>query len=525
MGDGDGAADEIWRPGYDGPDPIAPPIRPFPAPTTDPTRPTDRAGVAGPTSPAGPTSSAGPTSPAGPVVRVGAGATDRPPGRARSGRRRLERSVGGAAVVVVVAVVAIVVTIGGDDERGSAVPEAAPIEVDERAGLPGPEGDGSVGADPRRLPTRLDLRWTRALDAPRSADAWIEVAGDAVVVARGSTGGGATLEALDSATGRPRWSVGLEARLAAVDHVATGSSALVLLVDGELVGVDLATGGRAWSLVPDVGTRAVDVEHLVGTAFLAVPSGPSSVLVAADTGLVVGWIDGERVGTDGAGTWYVRRGSEVVAYDLADGWSEPVAVAEGVGAPVVAVVDGDVVASGLGAWSSTIGVDEVPARLRRFPVGGVERLPPAAGIVPLVGPSFAVEARREVFGVVADEDGLEIGWEREGVITDSFPTVRGRLVLVASRGGATQAIVDGRTGATVTVLTLVPGVFDSLIVAGDGIVTRATARGGTRLAALDLDGRELWSVKGVRDLAVGVGEVVTVARTEDGLTVARFTDP
>jgi hypothetical protein len=60
------------------------------------------------------------------------------------------------------------------------------------------------------------------------------------------------------------------------------------------------------------------------------------------------------------------------------------------------------------------------------------------------------------------------------------------------------------------------GVFDRLVVAGNGILTKKVAPDGTRLAGLDLDGREMWSIRDVASASVGDRLIVTTTRLDDG---------
>jgi len=111
---------------------------------------------------------------------------------------------------------------------------------------------------------------------------------------------------------------------------------------------------------------------------------------------------------------------------------------------------------------------------------------------------------------------MRFAWKRDGVVTAMYPTERGFLVQAASEGGAAQTIYDGRTGDDVVALTMTPGLFDWLVVTGNGILTKKTSSDGARLAGLDLDGDEIWSIRDVTAASVGDRLIVTTTRLDDG---------
>jgi hypothetical protein len=106
-------------------------------------------------------------------------------------------------------------------------------------------------------------------------------------------------------------------------------------------------------------------------------------------------------------------------------------------------------------------------------------------------------------------DTATVAWSRgDGVVMEHHPVVGGSLVQLATRGGASMQLVDGRTGATVEHFTMVPGVLQALVVAGDGAVVLGTSDVGPRLVGIELDGTERWSIPGSTPVVVGDRVVV-----------------
>lgn len=544
----DDPGDEIWRPGYDGPRPVSGPI----SLATEPEPQATRAGEKDPISnrtvvdgepvpgtrgePAPGTT--GEPAPGTRTTGMQTAPSSSGPSPWWGGRFSSVRPIGpvvGALVVVAGIVIAAVVTSNGND--GSA-------DSNADAGIDGiAEGDGSdrvvtapqavlpdlvaasgvpfAGADPKRLPDTLDPIWSSVIAAGDTDDVWVEVVDRrTALVAFGedaiSRGGSSTLQVLDAETGEQRWTNELEVPLRSASFVAATPDSIALVVGGTLTGLDSATGETVWRFERIPGMLDGDVGRLAGTELLAIGlSDGSSTLVDIDSGDAAGRLDGPTIGTDQLGRWYVRRGNDIVEYDLADGFSEPTLLAADVGDPLVAVVGRDVIASGPDGWTASYESDEwIPKE--RDVLEGADDLPSATGILPMIGSTFVVTGAGEVAGAVLGDRTLRSGWMRDGIATATYPTERGFLVFVVSQGGAVQSIVDGRTGDIVDTLTMTPGFLESLAITGNGILTKKTFSDGGRLAGLDLDGVEMWSITDVTTASVGDRMIVTTTRLDDG---------
>jgi PQQ-like domain len=519
----DGAGDEIWRPDYDGPPPLSMPIRLAATSRSegaDRRRPAVR--VSPRSEPGADTASVPPSFEPAPVIR------------SRSDRRLSPRTVGAVvAVVAVSAVGALTATRSGDTpDDPAAVPAVSSNEFaggqrterDELPDVAAISGVPFAGADPKRLPETLDPIWSMSFGAAESDDVWVEVVDrQRALVATGgggtSTTGSSTLRLLDAETGVTRWSSDVAVPLRSVTFVAANSESIALVVDRTLTGIDSASGAAVWAFELDPAVVGNDVERLAGTDLLAVdsPDG-TSTLVAMASGETVGRLAGPRIGTDHVGDWYVRRGRDIVRYELADGFQEPSLVVSAVEDPVVAMIGPDVLTSGPQGWKASF---ESDGSVRRAPepVANADDLPAATVVVAMLGSTFVVAASGSIVGAELDGRELRSAWTREGAMIATYPTERGFLVHAATEGGAVQTIYDGRTGEVVDTLAMTAGVFDRLVVTGNGILTKKVAFDGTRLAGLDLDGIEMWSIKDVAAAAVGDHLIVTTTRLDDGSIV------
>ncbi len=487
VADPDDMNDEIWKPDYQGPAPVSPPIR-FPL----------KADLARPVSKQDP----------------GPAAMD------RRQRRPAARTVVG--IVAVVAVSATVVTLVTDsDEEPPAATSASAVERYELPDVVAANGVPFAGADPRRLPDTLDPIWSQSVPAAEGDDVWVEVIDRrSVLVAIGpdqtEPTGSSVLQSLDAETGVIQWSSDLSVPPSSVALVAANADTVTLIVDGTLTGISAATGEEAWAFQRTATLAESNVERLIGTDLLAIGSpDATSTLVDMSTGDTVGQLDGPTIATDQLGRFYVRRGDDIVRYDLDDGFRKPTVVAAGLDDPVAAVVGGKVITSGPEGWTASIESDE---RLgtERGPLDGSEDFPTAAAILSMVGTNFVVAGAGAIVGADLDGRDMRFAWKRDGTVTAMYSTQRGFLVHAASRGGAAQTIYDGRNGNAVVALTMTPGFFDSLVVTGNGILTKKTDSDGPRLAGLDLDGNEMWAIRGATVLSVGDRLIVTTTRLDDG---------
>ena len=96
---------------------------------------------------------------------------------------------------------------------------------------------------------------------------------------------------------------------------------------------------------------------------------------------------------------------------------------------------------------------------------------------------------------------------------------------MATDGGAQQRVIDSSTGRTIVDLELRPGTFTTLSLAANGVVVQDYADGELVRVALDLDGRERWSLPGSGPFAVGPGVIVDVDDSDAVVRVSAFGDP
>ena len=487
VADPDDVNDEIWRPGYQGPAPVSAPVR-FPLETD-------------------------------PVPRL----SEQDPGSATVGRpRRRPATLTIAGIVAVVAMSATIVTFvtNSNDEPADSTSVPA-VERYELPDVVATSGVPFAGADPRRLPETLDPIWSRSVPAAESDEVWVEVIDRRFVLvavgpAQTAPTGSSVLQSLDAETGVTQWSIDLTMSPSSLTLVASNADTIVLIVDGTLTGIDAAAGEAVWAFESGPALVESNVERLAGTDLVAIgsPDG-TSTLVSVTSGETVGQLDGPTIATDQLGQFYVRRGDDIVRYDRGDGYSSPTVVAAGLDEPVVAVVGRRVITSETDRWTATIADDERLGTERQL-LDGSEDFPTAAAILPMVGTTFVVAGGGTIVGADLDGQEIRLAWERDGTVTAMYPTERGFLVHAATQGGADQTIYDGRDGTAVVTLTMTPGLFDALVVAGNGILTKKTDPDGARLAGLDLDGNEIWAIRGVTAASVGDRLIVTTARLDDG---------
>ncbi len=492
--------DAIWKPGYDGPPPEpSPPVESLDEPPVEP-----------------------------PVE------TQDDPRDDHTVRRR-----GAVPTFAVAAAVAAVVVVAGAlvvlDPFASSAPGQG---TDGGADVVGPP-DRSVfgGTEDRRLPRTATELWTVDLDDV--GDHWAEVIGRELVVvaversgAAGSEESNAALLALDALTGAQRWTLPLSAGPSEVAVVGSVDDLLVVEQPGDpgptVIGVDMATGEARWTTNarPNLGHVG-----LRGTRFVArLPSPPDRFvsLIDASSGNEVGEIasdpaaDGHPGGwiTDGGGIWYSIVDGEILALDLTSELVSPTTVGELDAGPVTPVVVGDRIVAVDDAGSIVL----VEPDGRRSVMGS--SVPsPARSLTPVSGSDFVVTAPGAIAGVVVDGDAVTVAWQRAGGAEVGYhPIEGGTLLQVATRGGAAIELVDAASGDTIEQLVMVPGVLQALVVAGDGVVVLRRAALGTRVAGVDLDGTERWSILGAEPVIVGDRIVVRAAAGAAGLRLTTYGD-
>ena len=304
------------------------------------------------------------------------------------------------------------------------------------------------GPDSRRLPQRATELWS--VDVESAGDVWVEAIGRDLVVAaversvaaasdQGSADPVTDLVALDALSGDQRWTLPLAARPSDLSIVGSIEDVLVIQRAGES------------------GPAVVGVDLATGETRWSADDGPALGHVAI-------------VGTTSIARLPVSPDGPVVRIDAVTG-SE------------VGTSPGDPTAIGV------VSID-VP-------------LPPGSKL-PVAGSNVVMTGAGSISGVVVEGDTETVVWTRTGgAVVARHPVDGGVLLQVATRGGAGMELVDGLTGQTVENLAMVPGALQALVVAGDGIVVLRPAAVGTKLAGLELDGTERWSLLGSEPVVVG----------------------
>jgi outer membrane protein assembly factor BamB len=330
--------------------------------------------------------------------------------------------------------------------------------------------------------------------------------------------------ALDALTGDERWTLRLAGVPPQVAVVGVVDDVLVLEEAGTdgptLAGVDVTTGELRWS----TGAAASDGHvGLAGTPFIArLPSSPDELvaLIDATSGREVGAIRSDptaagRPGgwsTDGRGTWYMSVGGVVSAHDLRAELGEATVVARvGEASTPSLVVDGRLALVDDSGAITLQGVDG------SSPVAVSAEVPTLArSLTPVSDLAFVVAAPGTITGVAVEDDAATVAWSQRGgsVVMDHHPVVGGSVIQLATQGGGAIQLVDGLNGESVEQLTMTPGALQALVVAGDGAVVLRSSATGVRLAGIDFDGTERWSIPGSEPVIVG-DRIVVRATSSD----------
>lgn len=519
--------DEIWRPGYDGPEPVA--------------------------------STA--------VIDAAA----RTHGRSERPLRRRTRGmpviVGALACgLAVVASIAVSVSVRDVVARGT-LAAGQPLAVADAAVGHAQTSDDPVGreessaplddlgrplamSDQPRIPDALGQRWTTELaplgaDSGASATTWIEAIGDRyVVVGIGDTralSGPSAVHVLDAATGRSIWVAQFESRLDRIRFVDVIGQSFVVVVDSDAVAFDVATGNELWSkeLTPADGGLQ-HIERLDGTDLLGLFSldpDRSVVVLNPATGATVAEMIGEIIGNDLQGRWHVLRGGKVFEFDLGvrgvpagSAGAQPGAI---VGA-LIATVDASAGQPVAVAGDALVTTTDGELAFGRFETGGERIIGPGGltplttaigapgdlvsitGLIPLGGSAFVVVGGGVVRGAEVVDGSIRFVWARSGSVEAVHPNERAVRLVIASDGDSTRTLVDGATGDSVIVLSSTPGPVDTLDVVANGVVLHGLSREGFRVAGLDAVGDELWTLDGSAPVSVGSDTVVRSLPRADG---------
>jgi hypothetical protein len=484
---------EMWKPGYDGPEPERATAQPWADDVVE-----EPSGLAGPSDP------------------------DRP-----SRRSLLTAAVGAAAAVVVGGVAvrsraasSISASVTAID-RTSASARAARV-LDPLQGT----GATFAGSRRERLPADAEERWRRS-EAGREP-VWAHAAGAGLVIVAAPDGPTTTrITAVDADSGRGRWSTAIAAAIDTVRFVGAARGSIVLETRSELgvaaVGLDDDDGANVWRIEADVRpepVRAFEVLH--GTRFVArrpVDDRDPTVVFDPGVGFEAITMRGRVLSDDHLGHWYALDGDRIVEYDLAG--DEASSVVIGSTAGLDAAVAGAVKRLPLVAVGGEL---RTASERTDTPVADVVRLanegPPVPGVVdallPMVASAMVIGGAGSIVGAELDGADLRTVWDRRGVLFSLHPTRRGVVLLVGSRGGAAQEIIDGRTGMTIAAVSVTPGFGERLRFAGNGFVLRRFSESGARLAALDLDGEEMWALPDATPATIGDGYVVRVEPRDAG---------
>jgi outer membrane protein assembly factor BamB len=336
-----------------------------------------------------------------------------------------------------------------------------------------------------------ELVWRRQIGGIVS----LAVSGDTVSV--GAEGGSAGAEALDAATGKPRWNIGSSFKPPSVAFAAGGGMVLCSGVDSNgvdsITAVNAATGHLLWSAAAYVGNPnngAGSWLIFADTAVYALIGLPGSHAVYRDD--VVLALDGRT----GARKWMSRLPPMAMAMAVADGvvYAGSALGPQSVSGEVVAL-DG---ATGARRWSARVGAP-------------VAALAVTGGVVAGCWDNLISQAQPLMYGLNA-ADG-RILWQRDlGVVLPIIAAADGLVFAVANDGLLAVDALAGKLLWTHTVGGQTPNALD---VAGDavyvgclnsvqafsartgqalwsypaeGLVTKLAGSGGTVYAAADPGG-------------------------------------
>ncbi len=487
---------------------------------------------------------------------AGAPTADVPPGRPFGVPPR--RGLAAALLLTVAIGAATVAVLGGatapsgDLDEAAVRPDDASTAVRQSA-LRDLGGDVTLGpgdvplltataCPANRLPSSVDVLWDVELSTARRVITPVTISEESVVAVVGFdelTANGlpaVAVLALDIDDGQERWRAGLEP--------ATGSHEIIGVVDGAVIvrsaaGPDMAyrrlfafdedTGDVLW----DRGFRgdwSATVDATTGLVYVgvrrpAVSSMDDSEVEVLDprTGDRLHIAGGALVGLDPDGRLVTRIGDKVLATSNQDRDLLGVLVPGDSSFTLV----GDRLVGADGAVSD-LSVSSGEAEARRFPLVGSTGLDAPGFVVsldPLGESSLIVNGDGAVHGAQVGADSVEIRWRVQGVALESVATDRGRSLLIATEGGAHTRVIDSSTGRTITHVELRPGAFATLTLAANGVVVQDVIDGAPARVAVDLDGRELWSLPGRGPLAIGRGVVVDVDDADAVVRVTAWGDP
>lgn len=481
------------------------------------------------------------------------------PGVAAPRRRLLA-----AALVVPLAVVGVAVMVrtgtgvpSGDVEAISAPPiDDAGIQSSAMRDLGGDVtlGPGDVplltatDCPAQRLPAVADPRWEIELPDALGIITPLTVSEESVVAVVGfdeapSNGLPAvSVVVLNTDDGQERWRAELQP--------ATGRHEIIAVADGTVIvrsasGPDMAyrrlfafdeySGAVLWER-GFRGDWSATADSSAGPVYVRVrrpavsATGESEVEVLDPrTGDRLHIAAGAFVGIDPDGRLVTRVGDKVLATSVED--RDLLGVVVPSDSPFALVGTEVIVADGAPQELSVFSGD---GESRRFPLAGSTGIDDSRAVAYLESLSTSallVSGGGAVHGAKVGDGTVEMRWRVMGALLESAATDRGRSLVIGTEGGAQQRVIDSSTGRTIVNLELRPGALTTLGLAANGVVMLGVVDGTSVRTALDLDGRELWTLPGTGPLAVGRGVVVDVAPSpvpdEDGngFRLAAYGDP
>lgn len=470
-----------------------------------------------------------------------------------SARRRMRLAVSLAGVVgLLLGAVAVTRLVDAEPAAGG-VARSQPGDADGLAGRPSVAplvAEPFAGADRRRLPDALDVRWSSVVagvEPTSRTQLFVGPSGTVVGLFADATAVGdqaaSLIVGLDADSGVEMWRTPFDSEVRAFTVLGFFGAVVALeRLDTEnraVVGVDIATGAVLWERdTNDPGVHVV-LEGSQIVARVSFTGSPRLTFIDPVDGEEVGRVPGRLFATDLLGTWYVRNDDSVVTLDLGDGWNEPdpshrIAVDERSDVTVVddrlleldrsvVQVSGPVLREdAIGTSAETIAGERSPFEISSST--GVALPSSFQQIIPIVDNAFMLRGDNSMFGAVLGTDGIDVRWRADGAVIGTAPTDRGLTLLLGSDGGGTQQVVDASTGRMIVQVSLVPGAIDTLEMVGNGVVIKQAATVGFERVGLDLDGNRLWSLVGDGPLAIGPGVVVTYGPSDGGITVTAYGD-
>jgi len=393
-----------------------------------------------------------------------------------------------------------------------------------------------------RLPKSVEPLWAADLLGTRRVVAPVTVTDDSVIAIVGFDP--VTSDALPSVSvvaiglddGQERWRALLQPATGAHEIVGVADRTVIVrsaagpdMAYRKLFGFDEESGAVLWER-GFRGDWSATVEEATGEVYVGVrrpavsSTGESEVEVLAPrTGDRLHIAAGAFVGTDPDGRLVTRVGDKVLASSVKDrdvlGVVDPTDSPFTVAGAQVVVADGDGTDLSVYAGSGTA---------RSLPLVGSTGIDAPGFVVYLDsmgGSALLVNGDGAVHGAQVGDDSVEIRWRVSGVVLETAPTDRGLSLQVATEGGADQRVIDGSTGRTIVDLELRPGALQTLALVANGVVVQDYVDGDLARVALDLDGRELWSLPGSGPFAVGPGVVVDVDDADGFVRLAAWGEP